>query len=61
MSFVENDPFHILKAVCVIVDLVLEDLGGHDNYCGVSVDAHISCEDTNIVSKFNLEVPELLI
>ena len=61
MGFVKNDPFYILEAVCVIINLILEDLSGHDDYCGVSIDAHISCENTYIVSEFDFKVSELLI
>lgn len=61
MGLIKDNPFYILKSVCVIVDLVLKHLCCHNNNCRISVYANISCEDSNIVAELYFKVSKFLI
>lgn len=61
VHLVEDDPLDVLQVVRIVrVDLPVEHLSGHNDACGVSVDAHITSKNTNIF-ELGFEVAELLI
>ena len=61
MCLIKDNPFNILELICIIVNLILEHLSCHDDHCCLSINANISCEDTNIIPKFLFKVSKLLI